>query len=63
MQIAGNRILDKRYRRNDMINSAQPEIRQELPSVEDYLALRQEAGLSPMSIEGLPPDCLTLLLR
>ncbi|WP_339312485.1 GNAT family N-acetyltransferase [Paenibacillus sp. FSL M7-0896] len=35
-----------------MINSAQPEIRQELPSVEDYLALRQEAGLSPMSIEG-----------
>lgn len=35
-----------------MTNSAQPEIRQELPSVEDYLALRQEAGLSPMSIEG-----------
>lgn len=35
-----------------MTNSAQLEIRQELPSVEDYLALRQEAGLSPMSIEG-----------
>ncbi|MEK5468296.1 GNAT family N-acetyltransferase [Paenibacillus sp. FSL P2-0089] len=35
-----------------MTNSAQPEIRQELPSVEDYIALRQEAGLSPMSIEG-----------
>lgn len=35
-----------------MTDSAQPEIRQELPSVEDYLALRQEAGLSPMSIEG-----------
>ncbi|ETT30476.1 MULTISPECIES: GNAT family N-acetyltransferase [unclassified Paenibacillus] len=35
-----------------MTNSVQPEIRQELPSVEDYLALRQEAGLSPMSIEG-----------
>ncbi|MEK3833063.1 GNAT family N-acetyltransferase [Paenibacillus sp. FSL R7-0128] len=35
-----------------MTNSAQPEIRQELPSVEDYIALRQESGLSPMSIEG-----------
>ncbi|MEK3761819.1 GNAT family N-acetyltransferase [Paenibacillus sp. FSL P4-0338] len=35
-----------------MTNSVQPEIWQELPSVEDYLALRQEAGLSPMSIEG-----------
>lgn len=35
-----------------MTNSAQPAIRQELPTVEDYLALRQEAGLSPMSIEG-----------
>lgn len=35
-----------------MTNSVQAEIRQELPSVEDYLALRQEAGLSPMSIEG-----------
>lgn len=45
-----------------MTNSVQPEIRQELPSVEDYLALRLEAGLSPMSIEGRPPDCLTPLL-
>lgn len=29
-----------------------PDIRHELPSVEQYLALRQEAGLSPMSVEG-----------
>lgn len=28
------------------------EIRHESPSVEQYLALRVEAGLSPMSVEG-----------
>lgn len=27
-------------------------IRHEVPSVEDYLALRREAGLSPFSVEG-----------
>ncbi|WP_238650775.1 GNAT family N-acetyltransferase [Paenibacillus piscarius] len=35
-----------------MNQTAQPEIRHEQPAVEDYLALRQEAGLSPMSAEG-----------
>lgn len=35
-----------------MNHTAQPEIRHEVPAVEDYLGLRQEAGLSPMSAEG-----------
>lgn len=35
-----------------MNQTLQPEIRHELPAATDYLALRQEAGLSPMSAEG-----------
>ncbi|WNS41816.1 GNAT family N-acetyltransferase [Paenibacillus sp. MMS20-IR301] len=35
-----------------MEQALQPEIRHQLPSVEQYLALRLEAGLSAMSAEG-----------
>lgn len=35
-----------------MKDTVQPEIRREVPAAADYLALRQEAGLSPMSAEG-----------
>ncbi|WP_342438106.1 GNAT family N-acetyltransferase [Paenibacillus sp. FSL L8-0436] len=42
------------------------EIRHECPSAEQYLALRVEAGLSPMSIEGaktgLPRSCYAVSL-
>lgn len=34
---------------------SKPEVRHELPSVEQYLALRAEAGLSPMSLAGRRP--------
>lgn len=42
------------------------DIRHEQPSVEQYLALRMEAGLSPMSVEGaeigLPRSCFAVTL-
>lgn len=49
-----------------MDKTLQPDIRHELPTVEQYLALRLEAGLSPMSVEGagiglpLPAFAVTL---
>lgn len=47
-------------------NTEHIEIRHEPPAVEDYLALRQEAGLSPMSAEGaavgLPRSCFAVTL-
>lgn len=46
--------------------TVKPEIRHEPPSVEQYLALREEAGLSPMSAggaeTGLPRSCFAVTL-
>ncbi|MDF9847550.1 MULTISPECIES: GNAT family N-acetyltransferase [unclassified Paenibacillus] len=49
-----------------MNHISKPEVRHELPSVEQYLALRAEAGLSPMSAAGaaagLPRSCFAVTL-
>ncbi|WP_042199803.1 GNAT family N-acetyltransferase [Paenibacillus camerounensis] len=47
-----------------MNHNSKPELRHELPQAEQYLALRAEAGLSPMSIAGaeagLPRSCFAV---